>query len=204
MALRRRLRGWLFELLYSRLATHYDRVSAAAFAGEWERWAAVGQRLADAEPIFELGCGTGATLGGLLAAGRRAWGIEPSPAMLARARCRVAGHLIRARAQQLPLRDASVGTLLSLFPTAYILDPITWAEAARVLRPGGRVIVVGHGWLAPRDPWRWFLVLLHRIVYGGWVGAPAELPAGRLRCVALVERTAHGFVAVYVATKPRS
>ena len=201
MDARHRLRQQFFATLYSRLAPHYDRLSLAGFAGEWARWAAVAQRFVDRRPVLELGCGTGMTLAALARAGVPAWGVDPSGPMLAQARRRVPGRLVRARAQQLPVRSGSIGCVLSIFPTPYILDPATWTEVARVLQPGGRFIVVDHGWLQPRDPLRLCLVGLHHLVYGCQTTAPPRLPTPGLPAVALTERTPHGFVSVYVATR---
>ena len=56
-------------------------------------------------------------------------------------------HVIQGPAQDIPLSDASVGTIITTFPSAYVRDEQTWREFARVLRPGGRWIVtmgVGH------------------------------------------------------------
>ncbi len=50
---------------------------------------------------------------------------------------------VRARTQRIPLHDACCDSLVSTFPAPYIVDPATLAEAARVLRPAGRMIVVG-------------------------------------------------------------
>ncbi len=198
---RHRLRRALFELMYDRLAARYDALSVAAFAGEWRHWARVAQRFVDRGPVLELGCGTGATLADLARAGVPACGIDPSAPMLAQARRRAPGRLVQARAQYLPVRSGSIGCLLSIFPTSYILDPATWAEVARVLQPGGRVIVVDHGWLQPRDPLRLALVGLHHLVYGRQTTAPSRLPTPGLPAVALTERTPHGFVSVYIATR---
>jgi ubiquinone/menaquinone biosynthesis C-methylase UbiE len=203
MSVRRWLLPRLFAALYDRLAPLYDQISLVAFAGEWARWQAIALRYADRAPVVELGCGTGQAQAALRRAGLAAAGVDPAAPMLRRARRRAAGRLIQARAQQLPLRSGSVGTLLSIFPTAYILDPATWREAERVLAPGGRFVIVDHGWLTPDAPHRRLLVGLHRLVYGaGSSGLPPPLPHHCLPRLALVERSAHGFVSITVATRP--
>ena len=157
--------------------------------------------LSPSAQVLELGCGTGMTLAALARAGVPAWGVDLSGPMLAQARRRAPGRLVRARAQHLPVRSGSIGCVLSIFPTPYILDPATWAEVARVLQPGGRFIVVDYGWLQPRDPLRLVLVGLHHLVYGHQTTAPPRLPTPGLPAVALTERTPHGFVSVYIATR---
>jgi ubiquinone/menaquinone biosynthesis C-methylase UbiE len=202
VGVRRRLRLRLFEALYGHLAPYYDRLSAAAFAGEWARWQAVALRFVDRAPVVEVGCGTGLTLASLQRAGVAAYGIDVAWPMLTQAQRRTPGRVIAGQAQRLPLRSASIGTLVSIFPTPYILHPDTWAEAARVLEPGGRFLVVDHGWLLPRDPLRVTLSAMHRLIYGHH-GVPTPLPgAGRLLpALVLTERTPHGFVSVHVATR---
>jgi SAM-dependent methyltransferase len=201
---RDRLRHALFEALYHQLAPRYDQIATLAFAGEWRRWQAIALNYADRAPILELGCGTGHTLAALRDRRLPAYGIDLSGPMLARARQRASGQLMQARAQHLPVASASIGTLLSIFPTAYILEPGVWAEARRVLAPGGRFIIAAHGWLAPRDPLRAGLDRLHRLVYGRAPAQPALLPDNLLPTLALTERSPHGFVALYIATQPRA
>ena len=201
---RHALRTRLFAALYNQLASHYDRISAAAFAGEWSQWQAIATHLIDRQPVVELGCGTGRLLAVLIERGIDAYGVDLSWSMLRQARRRQSpGRLLQAAANALPLQSASVGVLLSVFPTTYILEPTTWAEAGRVLAPGGRLIVLDHGWLEGHDPARVGLRLLHWLVYGGVkdaVGTPCFPAAWPL--MPLTERSPHGFASIWIATKP--
>ena len=62
--------------------------------------------------------------------------------------------LLRARAQALPFRTASLDSVVATFPTEFIVDPRTLREVTRALRSGGRLIVAvwsrfeGTGFLA--------------------------------------------------------
>ncbi len=99
-----------------------------------------------AEPVLDLGCGDGRHLALLAAGGRRALGLDLSAPLLARARTGDGGAelvLVRGDMRTLPLADGVCGSVLSLFTAfGYFGDaarnarPV--AEAARVLRPGGR------------------------------------------------------------------
>lgn len=64
--------------------------------------------------------------------------------MAARAAARSPGAIARADAHALPLRDASADALLLTFPAQYALSPAFWSEAARVVKPGGRLRILLH------------------------------------------------------------
>jgi SAM-dependent methyltransferase len=72
----------------------------------------------------------------------------------------------RAKAQALPFPDASFDSLVSTFPSEYIADPETLAELSRVLRPGGRLVIVPGGWLQPRGARGKAMEGVARAVYG--------------------------------------
>ena len=80
----------------------------------------------------------------------RTYGVESDPALLAEARRRVADahqpnlRIVEGAATSLPLRDATVDIVLtSLIEPDDASQPAV-AEAQRILRPGGRLIVIGH------------------------------------------------------------
>ncbi|CCH87041.1 Phosphatidylethanolamine N-methyltransferase [Modestobacter italicus] len=134
--------------LYEEQAPYYDRVIAVAerllFAGGRE-WAC---RHAHGD-VLEVGVGTGRNLR-CLPEGIALSGIELSPAMLARAeeRARRLGRTADLRvgdAQRLPFADATFDTVLATLTLCSIPDDVTAvAEMARVLRPGGRLVLLDH------------------------------------------------------------
>ena len=104
---------------------------------------------------LDVGCGPGTVTASLArAAGPDglALGLDLSQAMLARAVRAEAGPQIgflRADAQRLPLRDATVDAVVSIAVLQLVPDPAAaLAEMARVLRAGGRlaVMVPTAGW----------------------------------------------------------
>lgn len=125
--------------------------------------------------VLEVGCGPGWLLADLLTAGYDCHAIDASPQMVRAAQRTVRRrHLpLRedtvqlARAQALPFADARFDTVVSTFPAPYISDPASLREIARVLRPGGRLVVVEGAHLLPITPWLRLLVGLERVVYGG-------------------------------------
>jgi SAM-dependent methyltransferase len=94
--------------------------------------------------VLDVGCGTGALAAALAeTAAAKVWGVEPSAEMLAVAKARVpvGVGLKRGRAEELPFRDAWFdGVVYSL--VVHLIDrPSAFAEAARVLVPGGRIVI---------------------------------------------------------------
>lgn len=139
---------------YDRLARWYDVVEAP-----FERRARdLGTALLAAAPgerVLELGSGTGHTLTTVAAqvgAGGLVVGLDLSHGMTEIARRRVmrsrpdaAVAVVQADARRMPVRSHSVDAVttsftLELMPTDDI--PATLRECRRVLRPGGRLVVV--------------------------------------------------------------
>ncbi len=97
--------------------------------------------------VADLGCGTGALAADLAPRVRRVIAVDRSAAMLRAARRRLAGlanvEVHEARLEALPLPDRSCDAAVVSLVLAYLEDPLpALREAARVLRPGGRVVVV--------------------------------------------------------------
>ncbi len=98
---------------------------------------------------LDVGCGPGSVTASLAEAvgeGGLAMGVDISGPMLARAVRANSGPqvgFIRADAQRLPLRDATMDAIVSIAVLQLIPNPAAAvAEIARVLRPGGRVAVM--------------------------------------------------------------
>jgi SAM-dependent methyltransferase len=99
--------------------------------------------LADAGPLVDLGCGTGAVTKRIRGACPRlpVLGLDSSPVMISRAAPPL--PLACATASALPLRSGSVGSVLMRYVVQHLADPaVAFAEARRVLLPGGLLAVV--------------------------------------------------------------
>ena len=133
-------------------AGDYDRqfgVAERRLLGEQRRWATSRAR----GTTLELAVGTGLNLPLYPDAVHRVVGIDVSEGMLARARARIraAGLVDRVElrlgdAQHLDLPDACVESVLSTYSLCTVADPAAvLRDAARVLVPGGRLLLVEHG-----------------------------------------------------------
>lgn len=96
--------------------------------------------------VVELGCGTAYFSAWLARRGARVVGVDPTPAQLETARRmqRETGlefPLMEAFGEDVPLPDASFDLAHSEHGAATWADPYRWIpEAARLLRPGGRLV----------------------------------------------------------------
>jgi ubiquinone/menaquinone biosynthesis C-methylase UbiE len=113
----------------------------------YQRWTFAAESFLAEGPVLEVGCGAGHLLARLAANGIEVTGVDISPNMVTLAerrlrRAGLTGRVICADARRLPLPDASIGTIINAFPMPYVKEQATWAEYTRVLRPGGRWVVV--------------------------------------------------------------
>jgi ubiquinone/menaquinone biosynthesis C-methylase UbiE len=96
--------------------------------------------------VVDLGCGTGYFSSWLARRGARPVGVDPTPAQLDTARrmqqaTAIEFPLVEAAGEDVPLPDASFDLALSEYGASIWADPYKWIpEAARLLRPGGRLI----------------------------------------------------------------
>lgn len=104
----------------------------------------------DGLDVVEIGCGTAYVSAWLARRGARPVAIDPTPSQLAIAAASQAEHgvrfpLVRAAGEQVPLRGASFDLAVSEYGAAIWADPYRWVpEAARLLRPGGRLVFLGN------------------------------------------------------------
>lgn len=103
--------------------------------------------------VLEVGCGTGRWLTDLAAPSRGVVGIDASFGMLRRAREQgLRAGLVHAVAEALPLPALSADMLYVVNALHHFAEPRRFmAEAARVLRPGGLLALVGMAHPQPSD-----------------------------------------------------
>jgi ubiquinone/menaquinone biosynthesis C-methylase UbiE len=139
-----------------RWAKYYDPFVSVFTLGRRARLRATTVALAQIQPgetVLEVGCGTGDVA---LAASARTgstgstYGIDPSPEMIGVARAKAARQAAAIDFQigvieSLAFADASVDVLVSSLMMHHLPDDLKQrglAEIARVLKPGGRLLIV--------------------------------------------------------------
>jgi ArsR family transcriptional regulator len=150
------------DLVRAEQVLHERRTTSQAFfssrAGQWDRvrsdlygmradLAPLGALLEPSSVVGDLGCGSGQTSAALAPFVQRVVAVDESSAMLAAARQRLVGcenvELRSGRLEDLPIEDASLDVAVLSLVLHFVVDPAAvFAEAARVLRGGGRLLVV--------------------------------------------------------------
>ena len=168
MRLVARLLTYFYRHLYHGFAFAYDAVAAAVSFGQWRVWIRMTLPYVQGARILEIGHGPGhlqwilhGSAGALKAgSGLFVAGLDESTQMgrIARRRLLHAGIdspcLTRGMAQAIPYQAETFDTVVSTFPSGYIFQIETLAEVHRVLRAGGRLIVLPAVW-PKRQPLKW-------------------------------------------------
>jgi len=133
--------------MFDRIAPRYDLLNAVISLGldrRWRRAAIAAAALAPGELAIDVACGTGDLAELAAAAGAYALGVDFAPSMLGAARRRRPGALlVRADAAALPLADGVGDAVVCGFALRnFVAIPPVLAEAARVLKPGGRLVLL--------------------------------------------------------------
>lgn len=141
--------------MFDRVAPRYDRLNRVLSGGRdigWRRRAVALARLDPQQVAVDLGVGTGDLAFGLLAASdssARVVGVDLSPVMLEalRRRADASGERrvlpLLATAERLPFADAALDRVVAGFAVRNFGDlPLGLREARRVLRDGGRAVIL--------------------------------------------------------------
>ncbi|MCS7261587.1 MAG: class I SAM-dependent methyltransferase [Anaerolineae bacterium] len=167
----------IFRLLYYEMAWAYDVVAWLVSFGQWAAWRRTVVPYLREGPLLDLAHGTGGLMADLVQMGWMPVGLDLSPYMGRIARRKllrkgVTPRLVRARAQHLPFRDGSFATIVMTFPAEFALERQTLMEAARVLQPYGRLVIVAMGYMRPVPlvrqliQWAYALTTVHKVSEG--------------------------------------
>ncbi len=111
----------------------------------------------DGHDVLDLGCGEGRFARMVAARGAAVTGIDPTESLIAAARIRHPdGNYLLGRAEELPFRDESFDLVIS-YVTLVDIEGYAPAirEMARVLRPGGAIVIANLCGFATATPHYW-------------------------------------------------
>jgi ubiquinone/menaquinone biosynthesis C-methylase UbiE len=137
--------------------------------------------------LLDIACGTGRLLGFVAHAwpGMRLSGLDLSPTYLGHARRHIGASKrlkwLEGAAERLPFADASLDIVTAVFLFHELPKKVraeVAAEMARVLKPGGRAIVIDSITEADRPEWKGLLDVFpyyfHEPYFADWVGSDPE------------------------------
>lgn len=137
------------DLHKQRTAMAYDRWSRVWNLARYTNYSIYHAALANLDErhqrILDVGCGTGLMSAKLAATGRHVLGVDLSASMIARARRRRSACLdfLQADAENLMLESGSFDAVVNLISFHHYPNPDeAIAEFRRVLRPGGRLVLI--------------------------------------------------------------
>jgi SAM-dependent methyltransferase len=137
-------------------------------------------------PVADLGCGPGHVTAHLHRLGCQAFGIDLSPEMVGVARrAYPAVSFSQGDMTQLDITSGSLGGIVAFYSIIHLppdLLPLALAEFARVLAPGGQVLLAfqtGAGEVSHQTDWHG-----HRVALDHYRRAPADV-TGHLAAVGL-------------------
>ncbi len=172
--------------MFDAISPRYDLMNTVMTGGLHHRWRRLAARATLPRPgllALDVGCGTGDMALALRAAGARAVvGVDIAPAMLRHAlrkldaRGETGVTLLLGDALRLPFRDGTFDATATAFTLRNTADVhAALAEMRRVVRPGGRVVVLEGAETGGGPAGRAARLYLHRVVplLGGIIaGAP--------------------------------
>ncbi|CAM3581497.1 demethylmenaquinone methyltransferase [Streptomyces albus] len=130
--------------MFDQAARRYDLTNTLLSAGRDRMWRARTREalaLLPGERCLDVACGTGVSTEELARSGATVIGVDRSPGMVARGAGRPVGLRV-ADALDLPFQDGEFDAVTIMFGLRNVVDaPAALREMARVVRPGGRLVV---------------------------------------------------------------
>lgn len=189
-------KGARVQAMFDAIAPSYERVNAVLSAGQdaaWRRRVVAMARVKPDDVLLDIACGTGDVTRAFVQAAvspKEVVALDFAAGMLGQAARRGTPRTlwVRGDAQALPLASQSVDITTIAFGLRNLQSPRQGiAEMVRVLRPGGRCLVLEFGiprqWLLRRLYLAYFTQCLPRIatwISGDRTGAYRYLPASVL------------------------
>jgi ubiquinone/menaquinone biosynthesis C-methylase UbiE len=147
-----------FRLLYNEFAWTYNWVAGIVSLGRWKSWVLCVLPYLDDSDILELGIGPGHLLVALAEKGISAYGLDASVQMTRMASKNLSKNLFNPKislgiAQDLPFPGNRFDNIVATFPSEYISDPQSLAQAFRVLKDDGELLIIPVAWITGKKWW---------------------------------------------------
>lgn len=137
------------DRLFDAGAPHYDGVVDWGFLRSgaiYRRWVQKHHGLKPGMNLLDVACGTGLVAvesAKILGTAANIVCLDPSAGMLAVARTKLAARFVSGRAEAMPLGDATFDFLTMGYALRHVADlEVTFREYLRVLKPGGKVLIL--------------------------------------------------------------
>jgi len=137
------------DRLFDRGAKHYDGIVDWGFfrtGAGYRRWVQERHGLKKGDLVLDVACGTGLVAveaARILGTAENITCLDASEGMLAVARTKLAARFVHARAEAMPFPDNSFDFLTMGYALRHVADlEVTFREYRRVLKPGGKLLIL--------------------------------------------------------------
>jgi SAM-dependent methyltransferase len=195
---------------FARWAEQYEQDVLSRLLTKLHFRAAARLRLTATDRFLDVGCATGAAVRDASVTVSLAVGIDRSAAMVRRARVLAralpGAVFVMADADQLPFPAATFSAVLSASTLRHISNPTrAVCEMARVVRPGGRIVVADFVACGDHDDRHWWNSVRPPRQVPRWIGPLQVVSAGPVLVTEVVRcSTAFGYYAIVSAAKPKA
>jgi demethylmenaquinone methyltransferase/2-methoxy-6-polyprenyl-1,4-benzoquinol methylase len=135
--------------LFDKGAKHYDGIVDWGFlrsGAGYRRWVQQRHGLKKGHHVLDVACGTGLVAvqaAKILGTAENITCLDPSEGMLSVARTKLAAKFVQGRAEAMPFPDNSFDFLTMGYALRHVTDlEVTFAEYRRVLKPGGKLLIL--------------------------------------------------------------
>jgi demethylmenaquinone methyltransferase/2-methoxy-6-polyprenyl-1,4-benzoquinol methylase len=137
------------DRLFDNGARHYDGIvdwGLLRSGAGYRRWVQLRNGLKPGHHVLDVACGTGLVAveaAKILGSAENITCLDPSSGMLEVARTKLKARFVQGRAEAMPFADNSFDFLTMGYALRHVADlDVTFREYHRVLRPGGKVLIL--------------------------------------------------------------